>query len=81
MAPKVFVSHKQEDSERAALIAARLRMGGLDVYLDVIDVQLDKGGPDLADFIRMRLEECSQLLSVISRSHGYLGGCLGKSWS
>ena len=44
MAPKVFVSHKQEDLERAALIAARLRMGGLDVYLDVIDVQLDKGG-------------------------------------
>lgn len=66
MAPRVFVSHKQEDSERAALIAARLRMGGLDVYLDVIDVQLDKGGPDLADYIRMRLEECSQLLAVIS---------------
>ncbi|CAA2155303.1 hypothetical protein MBRA_00957 [Methylobacterium brachiatum] len=42
MTPRVFVSHKQEDSERTALIAARLRMGGLVVYLDVIDAQLDK---------------------------------------
>lgn len=66
MAQKVFLSHKQEDSERATLIAARLRMGGLDVYLDVIDVQLAKSGPDLADYIRMRLDECSQLLAVLS---------------
>ena len=66
MTPKVFVSHKQEDSERAALIAARLRMGGLEVYIDVIDAQLSKSGPDLADYLRMRLDECSQLLAVIS---------------
>jgi hypothetical protein len=63
---KVFVSHKQEDSQRASLIATRLRMGCLDVYIDVIDAQLMKSGPDLADYIRMRLDECSQLLAVIS---------------
>jgi hypothetical protein len=47
---KVFLSHKNEDSEIAGSIATRLKVTHqIDVYLDVIDRNLDKSGPDLAD--------------------------------
>jgi hypothetical protein len=63
---KVFLSHKQEDSALAATIALRLRANQLDVYLDVIDINLGKSGPDLADYLRAEMSKCSQLLAVIS---------------
>ena len=66
MTPKVFVSHKKEDSHQAGIIAAYLKSKGLGVYLDVIDTQLDKSGPDLADYIRAQMQQCTQLLAVIS---------------
>lgn len=64
---KVFLSHKNEDMEVAGAIAFRLRHHHqIDVYLDVIDGNLDKNGPDLADYIRDEMEKCTQLLAVIS---------------
>jgi hypothetical protein len=66
MAIRVFISHKNEDAKTAGEVAAYLKLGGLDVYLDVIDSQLAKDGPDLADYIRAQLENCTQLLAIIS---------------
>ena len=66
MAVKVFISHKKEDAEQAKAIGAYLTANGLVVYLDVIDGQLSKSGPDLADYIRGELDKCTQLLAVIS---------------
>lgn len=66
MPVKVFVSHKREDAEQAGVVAAYLKQNGLNVYLDVIDAQLAKSGPDLAEYIRDQLEQCTQLLAVIS---------------
>jgi hypothetical protein len=64
---KVFLSHKNEDSEVAGAIAYRLKTHHqIDVYLDVIDRNLEKSGPDLADYIRTEMEKCTQLLAVIS---------------
>ena len=63
---RVFLSHKKEDSLVAAGIARTLEAGGLSVYLDVIDNNINKDGPDLADYLRNQLEACSQLLAVIS---------------
>ncbi|GLR90906.1 toll/interleukin-1 receptor domain-containing protein [Bradyrhizobium iriomotense] len=63
---KVFISHKKEDAEQAAAIARHLTVNGLSVYLDVIDAQLAKSGPDLADYIRDQMDKCTQLLAVIS---------------
>jgi hypothetical protein len=64
---KVFLSHKNEDSQIAGLIAQRLRtVHQIDVYLDVIDRNLDKSGPDLADYIRAEMSKCTQLLAIIS---------------
>ncbi len=66
MPVKVFISHKMEDTQEAGQVAEYLKANGLGVYLDVIDSQLAKSGPDLADYIRARLEECTQLLAFIS---------------
>ena len=64
---KVFLSHKSEDSEIASAIAHRLKSHHqIDVYLDVIDRNLEKSGPDLADYIRAEMEKCTQLLAVLS---------------
>jgi hypothetical protein len=66
MSVKVFISHKREDAEQAGAVAAYLKQNGLNVYIDLIDVQLGKSGPDLAEYIRDQLEKCTQLLAVIS---------------
>ncbi len=63
---KVFVSHKKEDSEKAATVAATLKRAGHDVYLDLIDNNLFKNGDDLGDYLRARLSECDSLIAVIS---------------
>ncbi len=73
MTPRVFISHKNEDRDAASAIAAYLKKGGLDIYLDVIDTQLGRSGPDLADYIRSKLEGCTQLLAVMTP-------ITGKSW-
>ena len=66
MAVKIFISHKKEDAEQATSISSYLTSRGLQVYLDVIDTQLGRSGPDLADYIRAQLDQCTQLLAVIS---------------
>jgi TIR domain len=64
---KVFLSHKNQDSEIAGSIAHRLKtLHQIEVYLDVIDLKLERSGPDLADYIRGEMEKCTQLLAVIS---------------
>ena len=63
---KIFISHKQEDAAVATKIGSYITARGLDVYLDTIDSHLSASGPDLADYIRRKLEECTQLLAVIS---------------
>jgi hypothetical protein len=67
MPVKVFISHKQEDAAHAAYVASYLKLHGLDVYLDTIDRQLIKDGPDLAEYLRKELDKCTQLLAIISR--------------
>jgi hypothetical protein len=64
---KVFLSHKLEDSLLAKTIAYRLKeVHRIDVYLDVIDNMVRMDGVDLAEYIRAQMEDCTQLLAVIS---------------
>jgi TIR domain len=63
---KVFVSHQQRDSDLATAIGGKLERNGIQVYLDIIDPLTGKTGDDLGDYIRMRLTECSTLMSVVS---------------
>ena len=63
---KVFVSHKNSDEDIARDVAARVRHNQLDVYLDSIDLALQKSGSDLADYLLRRMNECHQLIAVLS---------------
>lgn len=67
MAIKVFISHQQADSPRATLISQRLRtLHQIDSYLDVIDPVIGKSGEALAEYVRMQMTKCTQLLAVVS---------------
>jgi hypothetical protein len=63
---KIFLSHKQDDSNLATLIARQLRTHHHEVYLDVVDTNFAKDGDDLGEYIRGKLGECDSLLAVIS---------------
>jgi hypothetical protein len=63
---KVFVSHKREDSHQAVALGERLRLNGLDFYLDVVDSVEVKDGPEMSDYIRVQMSECTQIIAIIS---------------
>lgn len=64
---KVFLSHQRADSIRAHAIRDRLsRMHQIECYLDIIDDQLGKSGPDLATYLRREIGKCTHLLAVTS---------------
>ena len=65
---KVFVSHKKEDATLAEKVARRIRLNGLETYVDTIDDALLKDGPDLAEHLLRRMGECQQLIAVVSTS-------------
>ena len=68
---KVFISHQQADSAKAAIVAQRLKSNhSIDSYLDVIDPYIAKG-EDLAAHIQSEMSKCTQLLAVVSESTRY----------
>ena len=66
MSIKVFVSHQHEDGALAAQVSAQIKLNDLDTYVDVIDDALVKDGPQLADHLLARMDECQQLIAVVS---------------
>ena len=68
MAIRVFVSHQRNDSRLAGHVASQIRLNGLDTYVDVIDDALVKDGPQLADHLLQRMNECQQLMAVVSEA-------------
>lgn len=68
MPNKVFISHKNSDASLAEKVARRVRINGLDTYLDTIDDALVKDGPELADILLERMGKCQQLIAVVSSS-------------
>lgn len=66
---KVFISHQQADSQRALVIATRLKTRhGIDSYLDVIEPGVRVNGDDIAAHVRTELGKCTQLLAVVSEA-------------
>ncbi|MCA9125067.1 MAG: toll/interleukin-1 receptor domain-containing protein [Planctomycetaceae bacterium] len=66
---RVFISHKNEDSETAGRIAYRLRTVHLvECYLDVFDPHASKTGDDLGDYLRNVLQQCTELMAVVSEA-------------
>lgn len=64
--PRVFVSHKDVDEATARKVAARVEANHMGVYLDSVDPAMAKDGPGLADYLLERMDECEQLIAVVS---------------
>ncbi len=63
---KVFISHKNEDSQIAIYIQNVLRNLDVDAYLDVLEGKLLLSGEELTNHIKDRLSNCTDLLVVLS---------------
>ena len=66
---KVFIAHQRGDSGSASSVSSRLKIQhGIDTYLDVIDPYASQTGDELGEYVRRRLDECTQLMAVVSPS-------------
>ena len=63
---KVFISHKQEDSVVAQDVLNILKKNKVDAYLDLLDHSIVFKGELLTNHIKKRLNECTDLLVVLS---------------
>lgn len=68
---KVFISHKQEDSEIAKRLALMLRINHTEYYLDVLDPTVAGDGKQLTDHIKKALNTCTDIMVVMSEKTRY----------
>lgn len=65
--PKVFISHKQEDSLSAKFIREELLKYEVEAYLDLLDPDMDDDAQKLTEHLKKQMNKCSDLLVVMSR--------------
>lgn len=63
---KIFISHKQEDSEVAKQLNNAFKTYEVDTYLDLIDENISKDGKELTKHIKQSLNSCTDIIVVIS---------------
>lgn len=68
---KVFISHKQEDANIAKGIYGYLTEKQIEAYLDVLDEQIVNDGEALTVHLKKKLNECSDILVVMSENTRY----------
>lgn len=68
---KIFISHKKEDSDIANKIADELKTIGIPFYLDILDYSITKSGKELTDHIKRNLNDCSDIIVVMSKTACY----------
>lgn len=68
---KIFISHKQEDSYAANQIANELKALNVGYYLDVLDFSISANGKALTDHIKRNLNDCTDIIVVMSESTKY----------
>lgn len=68
---KVFISHKQEDSYTANKIANELKAINVPYYLDILDHSVTRSGKELTDHIKRNLNDCTDIIVVMSESTRY----------
>ena len=64
--PKVFISHKQEDSVSARFVRNELLKYKVDAYLDLLDPDMDDDAKKLTEHLKRQMNKCSDLLVVMS---------------
>ena len=66
---RVFISYKTDDLSVATRVKRAIeRHYDFTTYLDRIDDDLLRDGPDLAGHLLRRIDECDQLLAVVGRT-------------
>jgi hypothetical protein len=66
---RIFISHQKADERFSVEAANRLSVvHGIECYLDVIDPYINGRIEDLADHIRMKMSDCTQLLAIVSNA-------------
>ena len=63
---KVFVSHKDSDQELAKRVSSRVQANGFEAYVYAVDSALVRDGPELSEYLLRRMDECQQLIAVVS---------------
>lgn len=66
MSMTVFISHKQEDEYPARYVCDELKKQGVEAYLDLLEGELLLKGKDLTNHIKSRLDECTDILVIMS---------------
>ena len=64
--PKVFISHKQEDTFSARFVRNELLKYKVDAYLDLLDPDMDDDAKKLTEHLKRQMNKCSDLLVVMS---------------
>jgi hypothetical protein len=66
---KIFLSHQKADEQFSIETARRLSsVHGIECYLDAIDPYIVGRVEDLADHIRTKMSDCTQLLAIVSNA-------------
>lgn len=63
---KVFISHKREDAQMAALIEHQLKANYVETYLDILEPVVFNDGKALTEHIKSSLNSCTDILVVMS---------------
>ena len=65
---KIFISHKQEDSDTANRLASELRSLGIPYYLDILDSTVTTSGRALTEHIKRNLNDCTDIIVIMSEA-------------
>lgn len=65
---KIFISHKQEDSDTANRLAEELRLLGIPYYLDILDSTVTTSGRALTEHIKRNLNDCTDIIVIMSEA-------------
>ena len=65
---KIFISHKQEDSDTANRLAGELRLLGIPYYLDILDSTVTTSGRALTEHIKRNLNDCTDIIVIMSEA-------------
>lgn len=64
---KVFISHKDKDSDAAIEIERILKERNIETYLDILDDSIEKDGEKLTNHLKEKIKVSTHIITVISK--------------
>lgn len=68
MSVRVFISHRQSDSDMALLVAKYLERCGVPHYLDVLDPKIEDQPQELTAHLHEQIKRSTHLMAIVSRA-------------